>query len=1350
MPSRVFLESKSPSDFAEQRVRFGRTVKSLSHSDQQPSEPLEDLVKGLVHDRLREHSHGFRCLGIEVEDRDGMSWSARLAESVIAEEAPRARCLRLIGEPGVKSYPDITQIIRMRQIARLAKKRGLVTSVRLIGIPLYTVIVVGAIAAGAAGAVLTSFLKDGRFTAASLPLPFLGITVLIAALGFAANYLTNALNLTDAPPLFKVASDIAAHAIAAQPISAYDQFINDLAAKLGQFADLRCLIVDNVTGLDPITRSVLEAYLKSYASELRSEVWILFYSADDKSFEFLINRPKRANRGPIGYRYTRLYRLERLSSAQTTALAELNGTPERAHFRRVGDIVREDSSVKSMMELFQRQYQARRNPSMGTRQADDLDLFYVFAMNTAGVNRWLPMTRIKSDFAAERRYRSQVLRLLLPGFRLSKALMDAQLRGMSDIYSPLALELSEFRPREFRATPDSGRVLEQSWRKYDLASPAIVHLFWTLYWSDTGLHGSPDVALLRKISAHILKSVTPAQIGYQLGDQKYIRALTDELFNTVLEVVRACLKNCWLVDVPGLLDYALRLISDDNGRVEQRRRVRLRPLAWQSYGLLGDERLLSVIAELDTEGSVRSRTVSVKRDRLIYLFLQSIPHTSDQARELMRRELGRGGTVSHAAGYARIRAAWLAASFAPFLAPGSVTLTAALNDAKDRLPEIVAESIAELESMVEEEWRTTDVMNVVVGLWSLTLVSFDRRTHPALSWEPSEALDAALVMALVRACRSGTVLADQRRAADPSPVTLDLVLDCVAEELLVVVLAAGVLLLTQWPDSVWTESVERLKVVDAVRESALALGIAGSHLPDMYEPVSADLIGETRRRMALLTVLWRRLGFTQQASFMAIREAQFTAQADVLDADAAQKAMELLAGELDQPDHVGLLAHIAAAECASVSSRLTAELLTRTSSQSMRDGCGDRMSADLWVGALDAGHNYDIDFSECLDFFLDRWNGSNKRRFNRILYDIPVENLPQTVLWFLNALHGSAYHRVDEVHAAFDLRMPNIADPVIKYNISLNFRISALERHINARLPVDTDLELNAWREARDFGNYAYVLGLLLPFDKRGTRHRMTAEALRVLKAPDRYLGSIGYIYLALQLWAQLRFGRDAASPQDREAVLGALRTGFEEWENKLSPNNNLTILGYLIESDIENAEYYNSKHLEWMKVALELHEAQRLPQLIKEGRYFLLILNYYNLLAWYGLQTVPPIPADDLDYDKIEWILQEWRADGYKIPDPTTGNIGDEQLSGDFLRRGYAVFAVADEKLTKDPVLRSKVEVARSQFDWESRDAVETMFQMLRRLQRIPEPIQQILQRHEDLVLTRMYNVELEPVLEP
>jgi hypothetical protein len=346
MPSRVFLESKSPSDFAEQRVRFGRTVKSLSHSDQQPSEPLEDLVKGLVHDRLREHSHGFRCLGIEVEDRDGMSWSARLAESVIAEEAPRARCLRLIGEPGVKSYPDITQIIRMRQIARLAKKRGLVTSVRLIGIPLYTVIVVGAIAAGAAGAVLTSFLKDGRFTAASLPLPFLGITVLIAALGFAANYLTNALNLTDAPPLFKVASDIAAHAIAAQPISAYDQFINDLAAKLGQFADLRCLIVDNVTGLDPITRSVLEAYLKSYASELRSEVWILFYSADDKSFEFLINRPKRANRGPIGYRYTRLYRLERLSSAQTTALAELNGTPERAHFRRVGDIVREDSSVK--------------------------------------------------------------------------------------------------------------------------------------------------------------------------------------------------------------------------------------------------------------------------------------------------------------------------------------------------------------------------------------------------------------------------------------------------------------------------------------------------------------------------------------------------------------------------------------------------------------------------------------------------------------------------------------------------------------------------------------------------------------------------------------------------------------------------------------------------------------------------------------------------------------------------------------------------------------------------------------------------------------------------------------------
>jgi hypothetical protein len=1350
MPGRVFLESTSPSEFAEERLRFGRSVQSLSQADRQSSEPLEDVVKGLVGDLLRERSHGFRCLGIEVEDRDGMSWSARLVDSVIAQEAPRVRCLRLIGESGAGSYLEIAQIIKMRRIAKLAKRRGLVTSVRLIGAPLYALIAISAIAAGAAAAVLTSFTTDSRFTISSLTLPFLGITTLIAALGFAADYLRNRLNQTDASPLIKVASDIAAHANAAQPINAYNQFINDLATTLGQFADFRCLIVDNVTGLDRTTRSVLEAYLKSHATERRSEFWALFYSVDDKSFEFLTNRPRRANRGPIGYRYTRLYRLESLSAAQRKALADLNGAPERAHFLQAGDIVRDDSGVKSMIELFQRQYQVRRNPSIGTRKADDLDFFYVFALNTAGVNRWLPMSRIKSNFASEQRYRSQILRLLLPGFTLSKTQIDAHLQGMLDIYSPLALELSGFRPVAFHATPDSGRILEESWRKYDLASPGIVHLFWTLYWSDTELHGSPDVALLRKISTHILKSATPAQIGDQLGNRKYIRELTDELFNTVLEVVRGCVKSCWLVDVPSLLDYALRLLVDDNERVEQRRRNRLRPLAWQTYGLLGDERLLGVIAELDTGGSVRSRTVTVKRDHLTYLFLQSIPHTSDQARELMRRELGKGGTVSHAAVYARIRAAWLATSFAPFLSHGSATLTAALNDARDRLPEIVADSIADLESMVEGEWRTTDVMNVVVGLWSLALISFDRRAHSDLGWAPSAVWDVAFVTALVRACRIGTVLADQRRAADPSPATLDLVLDCLAEELLVVVLAAGVSVLTRWPDSVWVESVERLSVVDVVRESSLALGLSRGVLPDMYEPVGAELIAETRRRMALLTVLWRRLGFEQQASFMAIREAQFTAQVDTPDADVAQKAMEMLAGELDQADNVGILAHIAAAECTAVSSRLTAELLARTGSQSIRDGFGDRMSADLWIGALGVGHIYDIDFSECLDFFLDRWNGSDKRRLNKVLYDAPLENLPETVLWFFNSLHGSAYHRVDEVRAAFDLRLLNIADPDINYRVTFTFRISALERHISARLPVDTDLELDAWRGARELASYAYVLSLLLPFDKQGTRHRVTAEALRVLKVPDKYLGSIGYIYLALQLWMQLRFGREGVSSQDREAVLGALRAGFEKWAHQLAPSNNLTILEQLIESDNKNSEYYYSKHLEWMKVALELHEAQRLPQLIKEGRYFLLIWNYYNLLAWYGLQSIPPTPAGDLDHDEVDRTLQEWRSDGYVVPNLTIGNVGEEQFSGDFIRRGYAVFFVAEEKLSKDPLLRSKVEVARSQFDRGSKEAIETVFQMLRRLTEIPESIQQILRRHEVLVLTRMHDLELEPVLEP
>ena len=686
MADRLFLAAKDLEPFEKYRSRFPRDVRAMSAAGGRSFEPLEDLARDQVRPFVEGRSHGFKGVGIQVAPGDGMSWSAQAVDSAIQDAAPQVERLHLKGELGGGVYPELAEIIPMRRIAAIAQKHGLLTSVKLVGKRLYILVILGALALGVIGTALTAVVSQQSPSATTLTWPFLVISVVTAGVALLSQLLLNALN-SDSPSsrLARAAEDIFNHSKREKPSEKYTSFIDDLVERLRYFATFRCLIVDDFTHLDNVTRKVLETYLGFYADGSRDEFWMLFFATDDKWLEVPVNRSERTRGKAYGYRYMRLFSLEHLSPPKRRELAEEYGTPERARYLTVGAIVRDNSGLSSMIEVFQQEHNARKPPAAGqARTGDMLDFFYIFALNAIpDQNPWMHKPVIRSTFSKRTKYRTQLLEALMPGCDLAKSSIGSYLRDMSETFFPLAGETSgSVQNGRFAVAPEAFEELTDSWRTFDLADPRMVHLFWSLYWTDVELHGAKNIGVLPKICAHILRSATPAELKGKLGAPKaFISAFTNDFFDIATDVLRACLRTCVLGDVPALFEYLLRLAEDDSEQVERRRRSRLRPLAWQAYGLLGDERLLAIILELQPAMSQQRAPAPQKRD-LTYLFLQSMTSTDREARELMRSELTRAG--KHASVYARSRASWLAVSVTPFLREGSPSLTAVAADVRGR------------------------------------------------------------------------------------------------------------------------------------------------------------------------------------------------------------------------------------------------------------------------------------------------------------------------------------------------------------------------------------------------------------------------------------------------------------------------------------------------------------------------------------------------------------------------------------------------------------------------------------------------------------------------------------------
>lgn len=1356
MDDRYFLtDSRQLADFDRDQERFARQIRIWQQKKAVP-QPLVPTIVDLASAFMKEQNHGFQGIGIAVDGGDGMTWSAHSVDRGIQDAFPDAQRIRFQGQPGVYG-PELAHVISMRRIATTAQRHGLIKSVRLIGWRLTTVAVLAALIVGAAGAVLSAITKtSGTSTSITLRLVvFSSITVALAMIGqFIGKLIYPDFRSNTLAKVTDDLKELEKGSITKQ----YQAFVDELAVLLGGLAQFRCVIVDDFGVLDRTTRMVLQRYLCYHADDQRSELWVIFYSAADKSLELEIERPMRNK--PIGYRRIRLFQQEPLTESQRRQLAEEWGVPGRSIFRTVRAITQDPSGLVHIEELFGQAHQERRSPAGSKRAADALDLFYILAINAnCGGNPWLYERDIVANFSRERGLRSQILQALLPGRTLSRALLTAELGKMKLKFFPQAGEVvDDGSRRRLRASAEAGEMLEGTevthgkWAVLDLADPRLVHLFWVLYWSDTELNGLPDAFFLQKIVTHLLRCVIPAELDDEMNGQKFpLNALAKELFEVAIGCLAACLRYCLLDDVPHLLERAKELVEDAGKEESRRRRCRLRRVAWQAYELTGDESVLSVALDLEPVVSVAAQQDD--QSDLLELFLNSMPDATAERRHSIRRELERMDGGRSVTSYAQIRASWLAASIEPFLCAGTTALSAAVAQAYSALPEMLARAISAADSAVQDEWRTTDILDISLGIWVLTASTCQDKSLPGSDSDSDR--HAALVDILNDCYILADDLANKRRQAEPDVASLDLVADCLAEDLLAVVFAAGLALLARWPIFNESRAPGWSDVANVVRNTGHSLGIrVPLKLADEGSTIARTVITDAASCMGVLAVLWRRMGFRQQASFMTIRRAQFITLALPPNPSIAEQVIQLLSEDFAAVNYIGLLTLLAAAQGARFSNQLASQILLRCSTTARDGSFGDKLVTEICYLTLRESHVFGVGLDDNLKFLTGHRPGDKEpagTRLDAVLDDVEDTDLANVVLCLLNSMLKTHDDAIGEsTHAALDRRIIKIKNAGVATTVNSHLRIYEVQRRQSAGEAIDVSAELDAWIDMRDQASYAFILSMLVVAkEAEQAWDRILGEALQVLQAPEKYLTNAGYVYLAHKLLLKMKSDGHPVTSEGTRTATAALRVGALTWQQSLWAEDNIRIFRLLTICDPKNAHEYEQYRNQWEQIVLELDMTQRLPRLVDQGRFFMLFWHYYTFFSYYGLQSEPPVNSGGMTEAELSQELAKWRKSRHDIPEailaaPSSSPIqgtgtGVGKLSGEFLTRGYALFFPPAADAKQRHALDIELEDGRHQFDQEARGAIEALYRILRSLPRLPPQVEKILARHQNLVLARI-----------
>lgn len=1280
-------------------------------------------VRGLIAKLEREGSASikrkwFGCSCVEVKEDDGMTWSAETVSLALKGSFPHFNGVYLASYKDSHSLPAISNLIGVRRFLKIAGQHKMGTLSVFSNRWPAPAIVVAAILIGIV-------LKVFETPQGGSPTKMTYLTVVAsAALGLVLQYVITHLTDRTTPKKIEKFNSELEKILREEDQQKYGRFIDSLASYLQSLEFPRFVIIDDYERLDLTTKSVIQRYFeKNVADADGSEYWVVFEGQDGDKFS------TRIADGPQfeGYRDSRILQQLFLDEEQRHSLVErFDRPPETVNYQAIKLICKDTAKgkerVKKIVERYRREHP--REAMFG-----NLEFLYLLSLTAASPsNFFLSDPDLINRLVDSSSVRAQVLRQFLHGTKLGLNEFRNRLKSAAESF-PTFLIVEDTRvQKNLRVIPETPFALAETAKALDLPHPGLGHLFWSLYWYNKlePQKSPPEAFWMRKLNHHIKEAalITPA------GDEIDKRILS-ELFDALIYAVKGSLRTGVFEDVTPLLEKAPYLLEMGELTGSYSHQKRLAKLCWEAYSVLGRDEILGVIFDLYALPGRQAQTETKEEteDLLETLFFESMPlfpaRRATLKTDFFHSTVGERQTVESVSHYARVRSAWLALSVSPIVGLDVTKLHQTVQRSDETLEDLTRKALERISSESEESVRITDIATLSLALWCNAL-----RFHPAVAYMTQSDHAAnfkALVDLATEAVLKASYIREEATIRSEHFLRMDFLASGLAGELYAVALASIITayqyLVRQGQEVIDQPLLKQIndlfKFSDEIFNYPLPSALTRQHL------TSSELVKKVDAMLKFCSIIWNRFGLQLLLEFTNIRRVHFNAiclGVNYAREESYESLLESVGVAINDKGFTGLITNLVIADCLRQAGEIEAYYLRQAGVIAVEGDFGLQLQQELSFAVVNEIHNLGYDLDIFLENILEE-NGHKECFLLSLLDRLPPSFATGRVLSLINApkphTPPEISGRLEEVIASYVQR---IELPEVKREVDSLLQYFSIEGKIHREEPLDVPAILASWSELKDLPAYAGVLNLII--ENYSAPPDVLRESLSVLDhdpAQDNY---------AWHLFLAMKRARHFVTTDENDADVNAilvryLRPGIEKWKSSLTAEINVTIYRILRYLDPEKRTYYFSELQNWEYVKVRRNQLERLPQLVAEGRFFLIFSDYtFTMLPW-GLASDVELKAFsghlNVPPEQKKERLIEWKNNDGEVPRPL---INEDSVSSEFIYLGQYLFSAPNDQ---DPLFHD----ARNVFNQAAYDAMPELLDLITGLPALPNSIKELLQNY-------------------
>lgn len=1039
----------------------------------------------------------------------------------------------------------------------------------------------------------------------------------------------------------------------------YSDFIEKIAECLTGINFPRLILIDNFEGLDSTTQKALIRYsIKHCDNAIGSEFWVVFEGTEGERLRnYIIETPEIFSNSKF-----ELFGQKYLTDVEKKDLVKIVGRPDNAiEFSAVKWICRETTSIQNRFYALFKEY--REIQPYQKRTYDAFDIVYWLALTVPEGTCFFTKQFLLHIFSEKSGLKAKILEAFFRGTNLKRSEIDSGLTLIKkDMPWIFDIETKED-AKEIRIKMESANTLLKHAKEFKLPDSSLGHIFWALQWYD-GSKNQINTFWIKKITYHLLYSDVLA-----IEEKKLRENVLKELIEAHLYILNASLKTCLFEKLILLLQKTSNYIQDLENESDFSCRKRFLKICWEAFSILGHEDILGIILEIWEISSEKNKKLQVLNlGELDGFFLETM-----QITELKRKKIDAGFRFWNSStskegdsilNYSRVQSIWLIQNLVSFLDgnPNSQFFQI-YREAVISLDKLTNDICKNVQEKLEESVKILDLMALSQAIWchalNVCLVckndDEDKKTLVELygkfvAIKKTEGLIDLAETLVVMAGEIWREDSENFKSGKPK----DFLVNGLARELCAISLASILVSLKCISEIIDLKIFVQLlqKVQSIFQEIERLLDYPFPSIRKLEDVISESTFQKVDDLMKLCQFTWHTFSLFRLRDFVNIRRMHCTVLFKRLTPYNFKEFKPLLdsVGSPAQERGIsGLLANIVIANCVKCSGELVAHYLCQTGGIVLEGEFGNRMKQDMAILVIKNGSS-NVNLQKFLNHLLENFTESESKFFN-FIKQVPEEDILGTILKFINACKNiNDKNTSKKFWRQIELFIGTLDSISIKEELNMLFEIECIREGLSEGRTIEFFKFKDKWQSKKDSWLYPSLLCDLLISGYKDPD--LKNESLLLLNRDPKSDLFNTYFHLALKLAENTKVEQS----DDIRVYLEYLKKGITKWQAQNSAEINYNVYKVLYLKDLKDSEK-QVKYLweleKWGHIKLQRDHLERIPQLAKRGRFFLIFQDYCDSMEIYGL----PFDLEEKDLYKTHTETQNpimtWKLNDGRIPEP-------------------------------------------------------------------------------------------------